>query len=199
MSFEDIAIVVDGTVGPQGPQGPEGPQGPQGETGVFSDAEKEALLNEALRNIETSYYSKEYINKLKESLDQAIEDGDSKATADASAALETANSFNAELASLKSKFNTNEDGTLGTLNSSALNEVDIYNLSAAALGNDIADSEGTLHEDALFAKQIVGVISTFGSVKADNIVGDTITGKTIQSAVNTDTDGNIIEGSEGNA
>lgn len=196
--FEEIGIIANGQQGPQGPEGPQGPQGPQGETGVFSDTEKEALLTEALQNINISYYSKEEIDKLKQSLDQAIKDGDKKAIADASAALETAaNSFNAELDSLKSKFKTGEDGKT-YLDSSALNEADIYNLSVAALGNDIKDSEGTLHENALFAKQIVGVISTFGSVKADNIIGDTITGKTIQSA-DTDADGNIIEGSKGNA
>lgn len=187
-----------GKDGEIGPQGPAGEKGDKGDPGTLSDEDKQAIVTEAVENLNKSFYTIAEIDALKKNLQEAIESGDAKATADAASALNAANSFNAELASLKSKFNTNEDGTLGTLNSSALNESDIYDLSVAALGNDIEDSEGELHEDALFAKQIVGVISTFGSVKADNIVGDTITGKTIQSA-DTDADGNIIEGSKGNA
>lgn len=167
--YEEVGVVANGK------------QGPQGETGVFSDTEKQALLNEALENINKSYYSMDQIDELEEQLQKAINDGCTDAIAHASAALDKANSFNEELNSLKSKFKTDEFGKT-YLDSSALNVADIYSLSVAALGNDIADSEGTLHEEAVFAKQIVGVISQFGSVKADNITGDVISGKTVQSS-----------------
>jgi hypothetical protein len=160
--------------------GTKGDKGDKGDTGTFSEAEKNALIAETLGNIENAYYSKTDIDGLRSALEQAIANGDQKAIADASAALNMANSFNAELDSLKSKFKTGEDGKT-YLDKSVLNEADIYDLSVAALGNDIEDSEGTLHENAIFAKQIVGVISTFGSVKADNITGDVISGKTIKS------------------
>lgn len=162
--------------GPQGPQGEPGPQGPAGPSGDFSDEIKQALVEETLKSLNNAYYSKEEINNLYGALDEAVNNEDTGAIAKASAALNTANSFNAEINSLKAKFN--EDGTL---QKSVLNVNDIYDLSVAALGNDIPDSGNVLHEDAVFAKQIVSVISTFGSVKADNIEGDTISGKTVKS------------------
>ena len=174
--FEEIGVISNGVRGPQGPQGEPGPQGPAGPAGDFSDEIKQALVTETLNNLNDSYYSKEEINNLYATLDEAVNNKDTGAIAKASAALNTANSFNEEINSLKSKFN--EDGTI---KNSVLNEDDIYDLSVAALGNDIADSSNVLHEDAVFAKQIVGVISKFGSVKADNIEGDVISGKTVKS------------------
>lgn len=182
---EDGQDGADGKDGVDGTNGQDGAQGEKGEPGEITEEDKTEIINaaaaQALTNIEGAYYTKEEIDTLKQSLNTAINTGDEKAIADAEAALNTANSFNASLASLKSKFVVNEDGTVGVLKNDSLNPSDIYDLSVAALGDDIADSEGELHENALFAKQIVSVISTFGTVKADNITGNTISGKTLQS------------------
>jgi hypothetical protein len=129
------------------------------------------MLDQAAANIAQSFYTKEQIDELERNLNDAIENsGDAQAIADAKAALDKANAVNDELKSLQQKFN--EDGTI---KESVLNETDIYNLSKAALGTDIS-------ENGVFAQQIVGLIGTFGSVKADNITGDSISGLVFKSA-----------------
>lgn len=171
-----------GIPGPQGPSGTQGPSGPQGEKGEKGeqgpqgDPGKDGIVDQdALDKIETNlanaFYTKDEINELEQKLNDLIaNNGSSQAIADAKAALDKANAVNNEVQSLKDKFN--EDGTI---KDTVLNETDIYNLSKASLGTDIS-------ENGVFAQQIVGLIGTFGSVKVDNLVGDTISGKTIQSA-----------------
>lgn len=172
ISFEDIAIVADGITGPQGPQGEQGVPGENGKDAVIS----QAMLDEAAANIAQGFYTKDQINALETRLNDAISSGDTKAIADAATALNTANEVNKELTSLQSKFNDD-----GTIKESILREEDIYNLSKAALGTDIS-------ENGVFAQQIVGLVGTYGKINVDNLVGDTISGKTVQSA---DANGNL--------
>ena len=147
--------------------GEKGEKGEPGKDAVIS----QAMLDQAAANIAQGFYTKEQIDELERNLNDAIENsGDAQAIADAKAALDKANAVNDELKSLQQKFN--EDGTI---NVSVLNETDIYNLSKAALGTDIS-------ENGVFAQQIVGLIGTFGSVKADNITGDSISGLVFKSA-----------------
>ena len=150
-----------------GKDGEKGPQGDPGKDGVVD----QASLDRIEANLANAFYTKEEIDNLEQTLNDLISNnGSEQAIADAKAALDKANAVNEELQSLKDKFN--EDGTI---KNSVLNEIDIYNLSKAALGTDIS-------ENGVFAQQIVGLIATFGSVKADNITGDSISGKTLQSA-----------------
>lgn len=179
ISFEDIAIVSDGITGPQGEQGVPGENG---KDAVIS----QAMLDQATANIAQGFYTKEQIDELERNLNDAIENsGDKEAIAKAATALKTAEDVNAALESLEKKILPD-----GKLDGTLLKPEDVYNLSVAGLGNDIADSEGELHENAVFAKQIVGLVATFGSIDADNITGDSISGKTVQSS---DADGNLGE------
>jgi hypothetical protein len=136
------------------------------------------MLDQAAANIAQGFYTKEQIDELKQNLDDAIANsGDKEAIAKAAAALKAAEDVNNALDSLTKKILPD-----GKLDGTLLKQEDIYNLSVAGLGNDIADSEGVLHEDAVFAKQIVGLIATFGSIDADNITGDSISGLVFKSA-----------------
>ena len=134
------------------------------------------MLDQAAANIAQGFYTKDQIDELETSLNSAISSGDAKAIADAAAALKTANEVNSELTSLQSKFNDD-----GTIKDSILREEDIYNLSKAVLGTDIS-------ENGVFAQQIVGLVGTYGKINVDNLIGDTISGKTVQSA---DANGNL--------
>lgn len=161
--------------------GTKGDKGDKGDTGTFSEAEKNALLEQAANNFKNAYYSKEDINALQAALEAAIASGDNAAIAKASSALNTANQVNEAIKSLESKFIKDSDGNT-KLDPSVLNEADIWAISTAALGNEIPDTEGELHEDSIFAKNIVSLIGRFGTIKTDQLVGDDISGKTVQSA-----------------
>lgn len=161
--------------------GTKGDKGDKGDAGTFSEAEKNALLEQAANNFKNAYYSKEDINALQAALEAAIASGDNAAIAKASSALNTANQVNEAIKSLESKFIKDSDGNT-KLDPSVLNEADIWAISTAALGNEIPDTEGELHEDSIFAKNIVSLIGRFGTIKTDQLVGDDISGKTVQSA-----------------
>jgi hypothetical protein len=140
---EDGKDGQDGEQGPQGPQGeqgpegPQGPQGPKGEDGQFTEEIKQALVTEALNNLQNAYYSKEEIDSLYATLDEAVNNKDTGAIAKAAAALARAEEVNEAISTLQSKFN--EDGTI---KKDVLNEQDMYDLSIAALGSAAGDLVG---------------------------------------------------------
>lgn len=140
---EDGKDGQDGEQGPQGPQGeqgpegPQGPQGPKGEDGQFTEEIKQALVTEALNNLQEAYYSKEEIDSLYAALDEAVNNKDTGAIAKAAAALARAEEVNEAISTLQSKFN--EDGTI---KKDVLNEQDMYDLSIAALGSAAGDLVG---------------------------------------------------------
>jgi hypothetical protein len=79
------------------------------------------------------------------------------------------------------------EGAVKDENGSVLNVSDVKALAeAAASGVELQ------------AARITALDGRFGTIRVEDLKGTTITGKTVQSA-DTDADGNIIEGSEGNA
>ena len=122
-------------------------------------------------------------------LEKAIANGDKTAIEKAENAVATANAANTLASNASEGLSTLETAVnnIGTENSSILSLNDLQLLSIAALGLDAATEELFPETDIefkknVFAKNIVGLVGTFGTIKAENIEGTTITGKTIQSA-----------------
>ena len=120
---------------------------------------------------------------------QARESGDQQALADAqtavanaAAAVNTANQAQSAIDDLNNLFTEDADGQK-VLTKNALSAEDIYDISVAALGDDIDNSdENGLHKDSIFAQKIVGLVATYGTVTANHITGNEISGHTIQSS-----------------
>ena len=134
-------------------------------------------LEEATKQLSDALVAEQ---QARESGDQQALDKAQTAVADAAAAVNTANQAQQAIEDLNELF-TEVDGQK-VLNKNALSEEDIYDLSKAALGNEIDDYDGTISENTVLAQKIVGMIGTFGKINVDNLVGNEISGHTIQSS-----------------
>ena len=150
--------------------------------------------------------TKQRLEEATTDLMDAIAKGDAEAIEQAEAALAKANAAHTLAENASNGLTTLQTAVnnIGTENSSILSLNDLQLLSIAALGSDAATKDlfpGTDTEfaDNVFAKNIVGLVGTFGEVKAEKITGTTITGKTITNdngtwMLNNDGSGKLANG-----
>lgn len=63
-----------------------------------------------------------------------------------------------------------------------LTDEDVYALSKTAVIDGVSIEDEAIYAESVFAQSITGLVARFGSVKADNITGNSISGLVFKSA-----------------